>query len=54
MSLNALCAKLLLSALYAKKEKDIIYTNKLKNAIEIILNNVFVMLVIFENNVISI
>ena len=52
--LNAIYAKFLLSALYAKKEKDVIHANKPRSAIEIILNNAFVIFVIFENDAISI
>ena len=54
ISLNAVCAKLLLSALHAKKEKGVIHVNKLRSAVETILNNAFVMLVIFKNNAVSI
>lgn len=54
ISLNAIYIKLLLSTLYTKKEKNIIYTNKLRNIVKTILNNVFIIFVIFKNNAISI
>ena len=54
ISLNAVCAKLLLNALHAKKEKSVIHVNKPRNAMKIILNNIFVILVIFKNDAVSI
>lgn len=54
ISLNAVCAKLLLSALHAKKEKDVIHASRLRSAVETLPNNAFVMLVIFENNTVSV
>ena len=54
ISLNAVYTKLLLSVLHAKKEKDMIYTSRLKNAVETILNHAFVILVIFENDTVSV
>ena len=54
ISLNAVCAKFLQSALHAKKEKDVIHASKLKNAVETVPNNAFVILVIFENDAVSI
>lgn len=54
ISLNELYVKLIPSTLYAKKEKDIIYASKLRNIIEIVLNNIFMMFVIFENNIVNI
>lgn len=53
ISLNTVCAKLLLNALNIKKKK-LIYSSELNNIVEIISNNVFVILMIFENNVVSI
>lgn len=53
ISLNAVCAKLLLSALHTKKEKDVINISKLRNAVETIPNNVFVIFVIFKNDAVS-
>lgn len=53
ISLNTY-AKLLLNTLYVKKEKDVIHASKQKSIVEIVLNNVFVILVIFENNIVSI
>lgn len=52
--LNVLYVKLLLRALYAKKEKDVIYASKLKSTVEIVLNNAFVILVIFENDAVNV
>ena len=54
ISLNAVCAKLLLSALHAKKEKGVIHASKPRSALETVLNNTFVILVIFENNAVSV
>lgn len=44
----------MLWALYTKKEKDVIYTNKLSSVIETLTNNAFVILAIFKNNAINI
>lgn len=53
ISLHAIYSKLLLSVLYVKKEKDMIYTSKLKSLIKTILNNIYIIFLIFENNIIS-
>lgn len=54
ISLNAICAKFLQSALYVKKEKDVIYAKKLKNVMKTIPNNVFVILIIFKNDTVNV
>lgn len=54
ISLNASYAKLLQNILNAKVEINLIHINKLKIIIETISNNVFIILVIFKNNIINI
>lgn len=51
---NEICISPLLCVLYAKKEKNLIHINKLRNKIEITSNNSFLILMIFKNNVINI
>lgn len=51
--LNVICAKLLSSALYAKKEKNLIHVDRLKSKLKIISNNAFIILIIFENIIIN-
>ena len=50
--LNIIKIKLLLNVLYIKKKKNVIYINKLKSAIKILLNNIFIIFMIFKNNII--
>ena len=54
ISLNAVCAKFLLSALHAKKEKGVIHASRPRSVVETILNNAFVILVIFKNDAVSV
>lgn len=54
ISLNARCAKFLLSALHVKKEKDGIHASKLRSAGVTILNNAFVILIIFKNDIVNV
>lgn len=53
ISLN-IWAQLLLSVFYVKKEKNMTYTSKINDMVEIILNNAFMIFVIFKNNTVNI
>lgn len=54
INLNILYAKFLLNILYIKKRKNMIYANKLKNIVKIVFNNIFIIFIIFKNNIFNI